>query len=114
MQPDILYHYRLRQTDIDNREKLSAIRQAKIKSSNIEVSISPNPAKDQVRLFVSGTLGLTDVNLINAEGQIVRSWRQINTTSSPAALDIRNLATGIYMLQVVTPQSTTVEKLIIN
>ena len=114
VQPNIIYHYRLRQTDIDNREKLSAIRQAKIKSSNIEVSISPNPAKDQVRLFVSGTLGLTDVNLINAEGQIVRSWRQINTTSSPAALDIRNLATGIYMLQVVTPQSTTVEKLIIN
>ncbi len=114
VQANIVYYYRLRQTDLDNREKLSAIRQAKIKSSNIEVSISPNPATDQLKLFVSGTSGLTDVNLINAEGQIVRTWKQINTTSAAATLDIRNLATGIYMLQVVMPQSTKVEKLIIK
>ena len=114
VQPNIIYHYRLRQTDLDNREKLSEIRQAKIKASNIEVSISPNPATDQLKLFVSGTSGLTDVNLINAEGQIVRTWKQINTTSAPASLDVRNLATGIYMLQIVMPQSTKVEKLIIK
>ncbi len=114
VQPNIVYHYRLRQTDTDNREKLSDIKQAKIKYSNIEVSISPNPAKDMLRVFVSGISGLSDVNLVNTEGQVVRSWKKLNVTSAPASLDIRNLASGVYMLQVVTAQSTTVEKVIIN
>ncbi|MEP7164876.1 MAG: M43 family zinc metalloprotease [Ferruginibacter sp.] len=114
VQPNVIYHYRLRQTDIDNREKLSEIRQAKIKGSDIEVTISPNPAKDQVKIFVSGTTGSTDINLINAEGQLVRTWKKVNTGSAPAILDISGLASGMYILQVLTPQSTKVEKLIIK
>ncbi len=114
VQPNIIYHYRLRQTDLDQREKLSAIRQAKIKSSNIEVSVSPNPAKDQVRIFVSGTSGLSDVKLINTAGQTVKSWKQLNVTAAPATLKLEGLASGIYMLQVITPGSTSINKLIIQ
>lgn len=114
VQPNLIYHYRLRQTDIDSREKLSEIRQAKIKGSEIEVSISPNPAKDQVKIFVSGSYGLTDLNLVNTAGQLIRSWKQVNTGSTPVNLDITGLSSGMYILQILTPQSTKVEKLIIK
>jgi hypothetical protein len=114
VQPNIVYHYRLRQTDTDGWEKLSEIRQAKIKGDNIEISVSPNPAKDQLKVFVSGTSELTDINLINAEGQLVRSWKKVNASSAPAKLDISGLAAGMYILNVLMPQSTRVEKLIIK
>lgn len=113
VQPNIIYHYRLRQTDIDSREKLSEIRQAKIKGSDIEVSISPNPAKNQVKLFISGSTGITDINLVNAAGQLIHTWKQVNTNAT-ASLDISGLASGMYILQILTPQSTKVEKLIIK
>ncbi len=114
VQPNVVYHYRLRQTDIDNREKFSEIRQAKIKGSDIEVSISPNPAKDQLKIFIAGVLGTTDINLINTQGQIVRSWKKVHATNSPAILDISGFASGMYMLHILMPQSSKVEKLIIR
>jgi hypothetical protein len=114
VQPEIIYHYRLRQTDMNNREQLSDIRQAKIKGSDILVSLSPNPAKDQLNIFVSGAKGLTDINLFNAGGQLVRNWKQVNATNAQALLDISGLAAGMYMLHVVMPQTTKVEKLIIQ
>lgn len=114
VQPGLLYHYRLRQTDLDQREQISAIRQARVKSAGIEVSVSPNPAKDMVRIFVAGTSGLADINILNAAGQVVKSWKQRNVTSAPANFVTQGLSTGIYMLQVVMPGSTTVNKLIIR
>ncbi len=113
VQPNVIYHYRLRQTDIDNREKLSEIMQAKIKGTDITVTVSPNPAKDLVKLFVSGSAGTTDINLVNAEGQVVRNWKQVNT-NAPVSLDIKGMASGMYILQLITPQSTRIEKLIIK
>ena len=114
VQPDVVYYYRLRQTDTDNREKLSAIRSARIKGSGIIVTMSPNPASDQLKVFVSGMSGTVNINLVNAEGQLIRSWNQLNATSAPAKLDITGISSGMYLLQVFTAQSTTVEKLIIR
>lgn len=114
VQPNIIYHYRLRQTDMDNREKLSEIRQAKIKGSAIEISISPNPAKDQLKIFVSGASGTTDINLVNTQGQLVRSWKKVTATNAPALLDISGFASGMYMIHILMPQSSIIEKLIIK
>ncbi|MEO6490032.1 MAG: M43 family zinc metalloprotease [Ferruginibacter sp.] len=114
VQPNILYYYRLRQTDLDNREKLSDIRNAKIKNSVIVVSVSPNPAKDLLKVFVAGSISSSDMNLINAEGQTVRNWKKVTTASGPATLDIHGLAAGVYVLQVVNPESINVQKVIIK
>ena len=99
---------------MDNREKLSEIRQAKIKGSAIEISISPNPAKDQLKIFVSGASGTTDINLVNTQGQLVRSWKKVTATNAPALLDISGFASGMYMIHILMPQSSIIEKLIIK
>ena len=114
VQPNVVYYYRLRQTDLDGVQKLSDTRQAKIKGSDIVVSVNPNPAKDMVSVFVSGSSKNADINLVNAAGQIVRSWKQVNASSAPAPLDIHGLAAGTYMIHVVMPQSTQVQKLVIR
>lgn len=115
VQPNQLYYYRLRQTDIDSRESLSAIRQARINDRAVlQVSISPNPASNEVKVFTSGTAGLSNINLLDAKGQLVKTWKQVNCSAAPQSLDISKIAAGVYMIQVVTGDTITAEKLIIN
>lgn len=115
VQVNQLYYYRLRQTDIDSRESLSEIRQARINDRTVlQVNISPNPASNEVKVFTSGTAGLSNINLLDAKGQLVKTWKQVNCSAAPQSLDISKIAAGVYMLQVVTGDTITTEKLIIN
>jgi len=114
VQPDVTYYYRLRQTDFDRNEKLSEIRNAKIKGSGVLVTVSPNPATDQVKLFIAGTNGSANVQLINAAGQVVKKWGNISSLNGVVTLDVSALASGMYSIQVITPEETSVQKLIIR
>lgn len=115
VQPNQLYYYRLRQTDIDSRETLSDIRQAKISDrSALLVTMSPNPAKNQVKIFTAGATGLSNINIVDAKGSLVQSWKQVNCSVAPLNLDISKIAAGVYMVQVVNGDVITAQKLIIN
>lgn len=115
VQPNQLYYYRLRQTDIDSRESLSAIRQARIgEVAALQATISPNPAKGQVKVFVLGSKGLSNINLVNAKGQIVKKWNQLNCTTAPQVLDISRIAAGVYTIQVINKDAVLTEQLVIE
>lgn len=113
VQPDVTYYYRLRQTDINNKAIVSSTRLAKIKGNGLQVSINPNPAKDLVKLFVSGATGLSDIELYNAEGRLVKSWNKMNL-SSPSPLNISGLAQGMYIFRIRAGSQIKVKKLIIH
>lgn len=116
VQPGVLYFYRLRQTDLDSRENISVVRQAKVKGGGgMEVIISPNPAKDAVKVFVAGAGSNASVSLLNAKGQLIKKWMNQNVTlNNRNELDIRGLASGIYMLRIETGGQVLVEKLTIQ
>jgi len=115
IQPNKLYYYRLRQTDLDSRESLSGIRQARITdNAMLEVSVSPNPASNQVKMFVFGTTGLSNINLLNAKGQLVKTWKQVDFSVEAQTLDISKIASGIYMLQLISGDVILTKKLIIQ
>ncbi len=115
VQPGQLYYYRLRQTDLDSRESLSAIRQARIgEAAALQATISPNPAKGQVKVFVFGSTGLSNINLVNAKGQVVKKWSQLNCTTAPQLLDISRIASGVYTIQVINKEAILTEKLVIE
>lgn len=116
VQPDVLYYYRLRQMDLDNHEKLSDIRQAKIKGNgNIYVSISPNPASDVVNVFVSGPGSKSTIHLYDAKGKWVKTWKNMNlSTGNGSHINIQGLATGVYTLRIVTGNRSITEKLLIK
>ncbi|RYE19228.1 MAG: hypothetical protein EOP51_20350, partial [Sphingobacteriales bacterium] len=98
VQPNTVYHYRLRQTDVDARENISEIKNARVTDrSDVLISISPNPAKNQLKVFAAGTAGLSNINLIDAKGQLVQSWKQVNCSATPQTLDISKITPGIYM-----------------
>jgi len=111
--PGILYHYRLKQVDIDNREQLSQIRQAKITDGGAEISVSPNPASEQVKLFVRGYRFAKEVCLLNSEGQKVKSWVNLDL-QSPVQLSLAGLAKGIYIFNISTQDAVLSKKLIIQ
>jgi Pregnancy-associated plasma protein-A/Secretion system C-terminal sorting domain len=114
VQPNLLYLYRLRQTDVHNHEKLSEIRQAKIKDHNISIMISPNPANNRVAIFTSGIKSWSNITLHNTKGQLLKTWKQVNTFESPATLDISSIIAGVYFFQVRNDEAVFTEKIIIN
>jgi Pregnancy-associated plasma protein-A/Secretion system C-terminal sorting domain/Calx-beta domain len=115
VQPGKWYYYRLRQTDLDRRENLSDIRQAKLASDAIlQVTISPNPASDEVKVFVFGSKGLSNLNLLDAEGRLVKSWKNLNLSAAAQTLDISKIASGIYMLQVINTDGILTQKIIVQ
>ncbi len=114
VQPGVLYYYRLRQSDLDGRETLSEIRQARIKGASVFVSLSPNPATDILKLYTIGWSGLSNVRLLNAKGQVLQNWSNLNTSSAPQNLDISNIAAGIYFIQVQSGQTVFSQKVIIQ
>ncbi len=116
VQPGITYFYRLRQTDLDARESLSPVRQAKIKGSgNMAVIISPNPTSDAVKVFVTGVNTTANISLLNTKGQLVKRWSNQNVANSNRnELDLRGLAKAVYLLKIETGGIVLVEKLIIQ
>ncbi len=115
VQPGLLYYYRLRQTDWDNRETLSEIRSARIeKTSGLAVTIHPNPAHTYVQVFVSGLTGSASLVLINVDGKIVRNWQQPGTAGTPYRLDITGLPPGLYFIRAETGLENKVGKLVIQ
>lgn len=113
-QAGVLYYYRLRQTDLDNREKLSEIRTARIEQTNLLVSLRPNPASGKVYLTVSGSSSKADVRLVNSLGQVVRQWNGLATSGNRTELDISGLSSGLYHIEVRTGEEEHREKLLIR
>jgi hypothetical protein len=115
VQPGILYYYRIRQLDIDNQQQYSIIRNARInQSAVVALTISPNPAKDFLNLFISGTSNLASVELINALGQKIIQKNQVNAFGGIYQLALKGVARGIYTVVVQLPEGVYTAKAIIE
>jgi len=114
VQPNIVYYYRIRQVDADNREELSVVRQARISKQGISVTVSPVPAKDVMNVYINGTTQTADIYLINAQGQLVKKWSRINAFNTAYGLKVADLPTGIYTLHVQLPDEKIVKKILIG
>ena len=66
--------------------------------SNVELTIAPNPASNEVTLTVSSEFLMQGVELFDASGRMVRSMRGINHSS--VMLNRGNLPNGIYTAKV--------------
>ncbi|MBL0358979.1 MAG: T9SS type A sorting domain-containing protein [Chitinophagaceae bacterium] len=114
VQPNTVYYYRLRQVDINNREDLSSVRQARISKQGVTVTVSPVPAKDVMNVYINGSTQTAAIKLVNAQGQLVKSWSNVNAGNSAYGLDVSNLPPGIYILNVTLPEQNIVKKIMIQ
>lgn len=105
--------YRIQQVDIDGNSRFSEIRAVQGVGQNRKIVVYPNPSREG-RTYVSfeEAEGLTrDVILIDGNGQLVKQWKAFGGNT----LVIENLASGMYLLKVLTRETgeQLVEKIII-
>ncbi len=60
-------------------------------------TVVPNPTRD--RLLIAGLTGAATVRLLDLSGRLLRTLR----VNAPALLDVGDLATGTYLLELRTP-----------
>lgn len=80
-------------------------------------SIQPNPASDQVRLYYDlPKAGTTNLTVLNTFGQTVLSKNNISGYHglNDATLNVSNLSTGIYFLQLEFGEMKATQKLIVK
>ena len=101
--PGQTYYYRLKQTDLDNTSEYSPVASARVDGKDNSLQIFPNPANEEITLFLEQNTGNDDVDisLYDISGKLIRRLQL-----SPAQLnggftmDISELAEGIYMISL--------------
>ena len=81
-------------------------------TSNVALNIYPNPASD--KLIISSAMLMsekTTVTIYNSIGEIVLNQQIGSNSSNTANIEINNLATGFYTLEVVGNTSKTTSKI---
>ena len=80
-------------------------------SCQTQLSVYPNPAKDNITVEISGVTGENNLGIVNAEGQeLIRQ----KITDHNTVIDISNLPSGIYFLKITGEGMVQVEKIIKN
>ena len=62
-----------------------------------QVTLSPNPVKDQLTITTDYDKGRVGIHIVNAQGQIVKNFNMEGT----ATIDMNDLPAGIYMVQLL-------------
>jgi hypothetical protein len=101
------FFYRLKMVDLDGQLSYSHIQQVKIKGKT--VTISPNPASDQIR--VTGTYKKGMISITNASGITVLTR---NANSTMTDINISLLPAGVYFVRYFDGSSTVVKKLLVQ
>jgi hypothetical protein len=103
-------YYRLVQVDYDGTrtyaEKIISVNYAA--SSDISLTVSPNPTRGQFRLSVSGAMGGT-AKLLSQSGKVLRVFDVTETTQT---IDISDLPSGIYILNYLSDDKAVHERVV--
>jgi hypothetical protein len=111
--PDVRYQYRLviKETSGD---KYSEVRTAMITGKSIFVTVTPNPADDFLKVYVTGFNGKAAITLMNTAGQTLYSKQIATNAQTPVSIDVSTFPKGIYILSVSAGNQKISEKIIIK
>lgn len=111
-----LVYYRLKIVDLDGKYEHSATRIIRIEADNAAaktITVYPNPVVNELRITLAGNWQDKGVSIqvLNANGQ---SIKRINNTTpgQTAAVNVSDLAPGIYLVQVSDGKETTVQRFV--
>ncbi|MBK8847670.1 MAG: T9SS type A sorting domain-containing protein [Bacteroidetes bacterium] len=90
-------YYRLKQTDINGTYTYSDVRKVYFEiASSFQIEVFPNPTTDFVTVS-SNMKGTNDIALYDGNGRILKV---MNTTTTISKIDMSNLPSGNYYLQI--------------
>jgi len=75
------------------------------------VVLYPNPAKNTVNLNVASGVNMQSVSIFNALGQLVKTLA-VSELSSSSSIDVSDLKTGPYFMEINTNQGKTTKKFV--
>lgn len=76
-----------------------------------QVAVYPNPATDKVTVYVNNANADTQINVLNALGQVVLSRTNVSDKNE---LNTESLAKGVYFVRIGNGKNVTTTKLVIN
>jgi hypothetical protein len=75
---------------------------------NIEISVFPNPFKDEITVYIDNSFS-AKIEILNAIGQQIM---EIQPNAKMNFISTNNFSKGIYFIKVKTKESTRVFKLL--
>lgn len=94
--------FRLRMVDLDGSSKYSGVLHVNADCNNKDITLYPNPAKNNVT--VKGIPTGSTLRLMGHNGQVLQT---IKSTSSAQSLNISNLPAGAYIIEVIENNKIT-------
>lgn len=73
---------------------------------NIKIDIYPNPSSDEINIVIPSQLAPEYLEITDISGRLIS--REKVTTSGPIKMDISNLSSGNYLLNIITESSKIV------
>ena len=101
--------YRLLLVNLDGGSQASEIRRVYIGAS-VNISVYPNPARDQLAIQATGSTGLSIATLYDANGHVVLQQGFSGNTS----LSLERLPAGVYQLTIRLPNGQIYRKEIMH
>ncbi|MFT3749771.1 MAG: T9SS type A sorting domain-containing protein [Agriterribacter sp.] len=99
-------YYRVTQVDFDGKNSSTPIRPIEMNCEGASLRVYPNPASNQIT--VKAGKAITQVNVLSTSGQAVMQYRpSLSQTGGIFNMNIQQLQSGIYMLQVINKDGTT-------
>lgn len=80
--------------------------------NNAQLKIYPNPARDKLTIEYSGTTKITNLELIDLTGKIIKSFPP--STSIQQHVEMQDYEQGIYILRAQIGTEFIFEKLVVN
>lgn len=79
--------------------------------SNVDFSVYPNPAIDVVNISNSTSAIISNVEMTDLNGRVVKN---VTLNATEGQINISDLSTGVYMMNVSSDQGTSTKKIIKN
>jgi hypothetical protein len=90
-------YYRIRAEELNGRKVYSVIRFLTIGNTPL-VTIAPNPVSDRLLIFSNTTTGMSQLQLFDASGKLVK---QVRFTNSRLELPVQELQAGLYTVKII-------------
>lgn len=104
-------YYRIQQLDKDGKFIYSGVRSLMFDGRNVDVSISPNPAKGKVGITIAGNTNPLKVYLVNSIGQQLQVY---NMGGQYLEINLAAVAAGVYYIKIEGEGVASQHKLIVK
>ncbi len=99
-------YYRLKQIDFDGKFTYSKIVKIDF-SKKLVVTIRPNPVHNYININTSSVI--KEVRLISLNAKLINRWDNVTSSSK---LDISGIASGVYILKMITQDEVQSQKIV--